>query len=127
MEVDIMSTNNSLVATYANHSVAKDTLRKLESAGFDMHKLFVVTRDQEPSLSGITVVNALSDIGEEQFSCIPVEYIPNYEAELKVDRVLLVAHGTPEEIDRARSVIDSTHPDGWDGSVGCAVYYGCND
>jgi hypothetical protein len=72
-------------------------------------------------------VSDLSDLGSEQLSCIPREYIPNYEAELKVDRLLLVAHGTPEEISQARNVINSTHPDGWDGNVGCAVYYGCMD
>lgn len=122
-----MSTNNSLIATYANHGVAKSTIRKLEDAGYDMNKLFVVARDKDPSLSGVAIVSALSDLGTEQFSCIPSEYLPNYEAELKVDRVLLVAHGTPEEIDRAREVIDSTHPEGWNGNVGCAVYYGCRD
>ncbi len=122
-----MSTNNSLIATYANHGVAKDTIRKLEHAGYDMNKLFVVARDKDPSLAGVAVVGALSDLGAEQFSCIPSEYLPNYEAELKVDRVLLVAHGTPEEIDRARGVIDSTHPEGWNGNVGAAVFYGCVD
>ena len=122
-----MSTNNSLIATYANHGVAKDTIRNLEHAGYDMNKLFVVARDKDPSLAGVAVVGALSDLDAEQFSCIPSEYLPNYEAELKVDRVLLVAHGTPEEIDRARGVIDSTHPEGWNGNVGAAVFYGCVD
>lgn len=122
-----MSTNISLIATYANHGLAKDTVRKLEHAGFDMNKLFAVSRDKDPSLSGVAVVRSLNDLGSEQFSCIPIEYLPNYEGELEVDRVLLVAHGTPEEIDLARRVVDSTHPEGWNGNVGAAVYYGCAD
>lgn len=122
-----MSENISLVATYANHGLAKATLRKLQNDGFDMSKLFVVAKDEDPSLEGAGVVSALSELGSEQFSCIPGEYLPNYKAELDVDRWLLVAHGTPDEIAQARSVIDAAHPDGWDGNVGCAIYYGCMD
>jgi len=122
-----MSENISLVATYANHNLAKATVRKLQSAGFDMSKLFIVAKDEDKSLAGAAVVSGLSDLGTEQFSCIPRENIPDYEAELKIDRLLLVAHGTPDEIAQARSVIDSTHPNGWDGNVGCAIYNGCID
>lgn len=122
-----MSENISLVATYANHGLAKATVRKLQSDGFDMSKLFIVAKDEDKSLAGAAVVSALSELGSDQFSCIPRENIPDYEAELKTDRLLLVAHGTPDEIAKARSVIDLTHPDGWDGNVGCAVFYGCID
>lgn len=122
-----MSEHNSLVATYASHGLAKATIRKLQAAGFDLNKLAIVTGDEDLSLSGAAVVSDLSDIGSDQLSCIPREYIPNYEAELKAERLLLVAHGTPDEISKARNVINSTHPEGWDGNVGCAVYYGCMD
>ncbi|MBZ0106397.1 MAG: hypothetical protein K8H84_12305 [Sulfuricella denitrificans] len=124
-----MSEHNSLIASYANHNLARDTVRKLQGTGFDMDKLFVVARDGEMSLesAGAAVVSTLSDLGAEQFGCIPRENIPNYEDELKVDRLLIVAHGTPDEIEQARSVIDATHPEGWDGNVGCAIFYGCVD
>ncbi len=122
-----MSQHNSIVATYANHGLAMATVKKLQNSGFDMRKLFIVAKDEDPSLTGTAVVHELSDIGSDQLSCIPRENIPNYEAELEVDRLLLVAHGTPDEIALARRVIDSSHPEGWDGNVGCAVYYGCND
>jgi hypothetical protein len=127
MEVLIMSANNSLVATYANHNQAKATVGKLQSAGFDMSKLFVIAKDEGQSLAGAAVVGSLNDLGPEQFSCIPRENIPNYESELEVDRLLLVAHGTPDEITQAKKIIDSNHPDGWDGNVGCSIYYGCID
>lgn len=122
-----MSDNNSLIATYANHNLARDTVRKLHGAGFDMSKLFVVARDGEKSLEGAAVVNNLSELDADQFGCIPRENIPNYEDELKVDRLLIVAHGTHDEIEQARKVIDATHPESWDGNVGCAIFYGCID
>lgn len=122
-----MSQHNSLVATYANHNLARTTLRNLQSAGFDMGNLFVVGNEDDESLSGAAVVRKLSDVGAAQFSCIPRDYIPDYNAELDVDRLLLVAHGTPAEIDHAREVIDSSFPNGWGGDVGCTVHYGCND
>ena len=46
---------------------------------------------------------------------------------LKADRLLLFFHGTADEIVQAKSVIDATHPEGWNGNVGCSVYYGCLD
>ena len=122
-----MSQHNSLVATYANHNLAKTTVKNLQGAGFDMSKLFVVAKGDETLPIGASMVSALSDVGVEQFSCIPKDYIPNYDAELEVDRWLLVAHGTPSEIDQAMQVIDSTFPNGWGREVGCTVYYGCND
>ncbi|MDP2829050.1 MAG: hypothetical protein Q8O37_10630 [Sulfuricellaceae bacterium] len=92
-----------------------------------MSKLFVVGNEDDKSLTGTTVVRELGDVGTEQYSCIPKDYIPDYNAELKLDRLLLVAHGTPGEIDQARQIIDSSFPNGWGGDVGCTVYYGCND
>jgi hypothetical protein len=122
-----MSENNSLIATYANHSLAKATVGKLQNAGFDLSKLFIVAKNEDKPLAGTAVVSSLSKLGPEQFCCIPRENIPNYEAELDADRLLLVAHGTPDEITLAKSIIDSTHPDGWNGKVGCSIYYGCID
>lgn len=122
-----MSANLSLVASYANHGLARATVMKLQNAGFDTRKLFIVARDEDEPLAGAAAIRDLNSLGSEQISCIPGEDIPDYEAELRVDRVLLVTHGTPEEIAQARSIIDSTHPEGWNGNVGCAVYYGCRD
>jgi hypothetical protein len=59
---------------------------------------------------------------------IPKESVLDYESEFKIDRLLLAAHGTPDEISQAQHIIDTTgHPESWDGSVGCSVYYGCLD
>ncbi|MHB1621451.1 MAG: hypothetical protein ACYCTY_16110 [Sulfuricella sp.] len=122
-----MSENNSLVATYANHSLAKATVEKLQKAGLDMGKLSIVGKDENKILEGVTVADGLYELGTEQYSCISRETIPDYEAELKAGRLLLFFHGTADEIAQAKSIIDTTHPEGWNGNVGCAVYYGCLD
>ncbi|MBU1689664.1 MAG: hypothetical protein KJ958_10905 [Gammaproteobacteria bacterium] len=122
-----MSENNSLVATYANHSLAKATVKKLHKAGLDLSKLSIVGKDENKILQKVTVVGGLNELGAEQYSCVSRETIPDYEAELKADRLLLFFHGTADEISQAKSIIDTTHPEGWNGNVGCSVFYGCLD
>lgn len=122
-----MSENNSLVATYADHSLAKTTVKKLQKAGLDMSKLSVVGKDENKMPEGVAVVDGLNKLGTAQYSCISRETIPDYEAELKAGKLLLFFHGTADEIARIKSVIDATHPEGWNGNVGCATYYGCVD
>jgi hypothetical protein len=126
-----MSANNSLVAAFKNHSLAQGVVKKLHESGFDMSKLFIVDQEQQRSsvteLEGAAVVGDLSALDAAKYACIPVERIPDYEAELKVGRLLLVAHGTPDEITQAKTAIDSTHPESWDGKVDCTIYYGCLD
>lgn len=125
-----MSMNNSLVATYANPSLAEATVRKLQNAGFDMKKLSIVSKGPHGiagKFDGAAVVSGLEALDEMQYSCIPKESVLDYEAELTVDRMLLVAHGTSDEIALAKSIVDSTHPEDWSGNVGCTIYYGCFD
>jgi hypothetical protein len=129
MEVHTMSGNNSLVATYVNHSLAESTVKKLHEAGFDMNKLSIVGKNLQKAteMAGATVLGNLGVLDAAQYTCIPRERVPDYEAELNDDRMLIVMHGTPDEIDQAKHIIDSTHPESWNGKVSCAVYYGCVD
>lgn len=124
-----MSGNNSLVATYANHHLAETTVKELHRAGFDMNKLSILGKNLQSAkeMAGATVLDNLDALDATQYACIPRERIHDYEAELGADRMLLVTHGTPDEIDRAKHIIDLTHPESWNGKVGCAVYYGCVD
>lgn len=125
-----MSEHISLVATFGDRSLAETTIEKLQEAGFDMSKLSVVEKHRQATvgdLKGASTVSGLNALDVAQYSCIPKESIPDYEAELEIDKLLLVAHGTADEIAEARRIIDSAHPEGWDGNVGCAVYYGCLD
>lgn len=114
-----MSANNSLVATYVNHRIGSSALEKLRQAGFDQNHLAIISNDSD--------LHDLSALDAAQYACIPRERIHDYEAELNSDRMLIVAHGSSEEIERARQIIGENHPEGWDGKVTCAVYYGCSD
>lgn len=125
-----MSENISLVATYANHGLAKNTARKLKVSGFDVSKLSIFSNDKNDSvdeLGGATVLNRMEALNEARYTCIPQDRINDYEAELKADRLLIVAHGTADEIAQAKRIIDATHPESWDGKVDCTIYYGCVD
>lgn len=124
-----MSGHNSLIATYANHSLAETAIKKLHSAGFDMHKLSIVEKDHQSAteIEGATVIDNLDGLDRTQYTCIPKERLPDYEAELNAHRMLIVAHGTPDEIDMAKHIIDSVHPESLDGEVSCTMYYGCMD
>lgn len=125
-----MSAHNSLVATFANPDLAEDAITKLQQSGLDMSKLSIVGRKQ-PIMAGelreTLRVGGVKSLSADQASCIPLDSLQVYEAELDADRVLLVAHGNPDEIDLTKRIIDSVHPESWDGIVGCSIYYGCDD
>ena len=126
-----MSMNNSVVATYANHRLVESDVRELQTAGFDMRKLSIVGKDQHSivgKVEGAAEVGGLSELGAALYSIgVPKENVLDYEAELNAGRFLLVAHGTADEIAQAKNILDSTRPEGWDGSVSSSVYYGCFD
>jgi hypothetical protein len=128
LEVFLMSAHNSLVATYADSRLATVDIDKLHSVGFDMHKLHLVAKHRHPaSVDGVPVVESLAALDLEICDCIPEQDLVGYESELEAGRWILVAHGSPDEIEQARYVAESTHPTSWDGVADTAVYYGCAD
>jgi len=63
------------------------------------------------ALEGAVVVGGLSALGAGLYSIgIPKDSIVKYEAALKIDQFLLIAHGTATEVAKAKEIIDSTHP-----------------
>jgi hypothetical protein len=63
------------------------------------------------ALEGAVVVGGLSALGAGLYSIgIPKDSIVKYETALKTDQYLLVAHGTPAEVAKAKDVIEATHP-----------------
>lgn len=63
------------------------------------------------ALEGAVVVGGLSAVGAGLYSIgIPKDSVVNYELALKTDRYLLMAHGTAPEVDKARKIIENTHP-----------------
>jgi uncharacterized membrane protein len=67
------------------------------------------------ALEGAVVVGGLSAVGAGLYSLgIPKDSILNYERALTTGKFVLVAHGTAEEVARARDVISHTNPEGVD-------------
>ncbi|MBT9613462.1 MAG: hypothetical protein IV108_09390 [Burkholderiales bacterium] len=125
-----MSMHNTFVATYAQQHLAEIDLEKMQSAGFDMHKLRIVSHHPNRMVKQQRLAPVLGSFGELDaafFGCIPEEDIVNFEAELGTGRLFIVAHGSPDEIEQAKRIADSTHPASWDGLAEAAVYYGCTD
>ena len=60
-------------------------------------------------LEGAAVVGGLSALGAGLYSIgIPENSIVQYEAALKSDKFLVIAHGTADEVAKAKSIIETT-------------------
>jgi hypothetical protein len=57
------------------------------------------------------VVAGLSALGAGLYSVgIPKDSVIKYETAVKADKFLVIAHGTKEEVDKAKDVINTTGP-----------------
>jgi uncharacterized membrane protein len=62
-------------------------------------------------LEGAVEVGALGALGAGLYSIgIPKDSIVKYEAALKTDQFLLIAHGTAAKVAKAKDIIETTHP-----------------
>ena len=63
------------------------------------------------ALEGAVVVGGLSALGAGLYSIgIPKDSVLKYEAALKSDKYLLLAHGTADEVAKAKSILQTTNP-----------------
>jgi uncharacterized membrane protein len=63
------------------------------------------------ALEGAAVVGGLSALGAGLYSIgIPKNSIVKYELAIKSDKFLLLAHGSADEVAKARDIIQTTHP-----------------
>jgi len=63
------------------------------------------------ALEGAVVVGGLSAIGAGLYSIgIPKDSILQYEVALKADKFLLIAHGTADDVAKAKETIERTSP-----------------
>lgn len=63
------------------------------------------------ALEGAVVVGGLSALGAGIYSIgIPKDSIVEYETALKSDKFLLMAHGTTDEVSKARDILQTTRP-----------------
>src|SRR5271170_8030237 len=63
------------------------------------------------ALEGAALVGGVSAIGAGLYGMgIPKDSVVEYELALKTDKFLLLVHGTAQEVEKAKSVIDTTRP-----------------
>ena len=63
------------------------------------------------ALEGAVLVGGLSALGAGLYSIgIPKDSVVKYETALKSDKFLLMAHGTADEVAKARDIMQTTHP-----------------
>ena len=63
------------------------------------------------ALEGAVVVGGLSAVGAGIYSIgIPKDSVVIYEEALKADKFLLLAHGTSEEVAKAKEILQTTSP-----------------
>jgi len=63
------------------------------------------------ALEGAVVVGGLSALGAGLYSIgIPKDSIVQYEEALKADKFLVLAHGTTDDVAKARGILETTHP-----------------
>jgi hypothetical protein len=61
---------------------------------------------------GAVVVGGLSALGAALYGIgIPRNSVIEYEEDMKADRFLVMAHGTDEEVERARKILAALNPD----------------
>ncbi len=64
------------------------------------------------ALEGAVIVGGVSALGAGLASMgIPKNSILKYETALKTDKFMVIAHGTREEVEKARGIISSTTPE----------------
>jgi hypothetical protein len=65
------------------------------------------------ALEGAVLVGGMSAIGAGLYSLgIPKDSILQYETALKTGKFVLIAHGTAEEVTKAKQALNSTKPEG---------------
>ena len=58
------------------------------------------------ALEGATIIGSMSALGAGLFSIgIPNDSIVKYETAIKSDKFLLVAHGLPEDVQKAKNIL----------------------
>jgi len=63
------------------------------------------------ALEGAALVGGVSAIGAGLYGMgIPKDSVVEYELALKTDKFLLLVHGTDQEVEKAKSIIETTRP-----------------
>ncbi len=61
------------------------------------------------ALEGAVVVGGVTAVGAGLYSIgVPKDSIIKYETQIKADKFVLICHGTTEEVEKARSILENT-------------------
>jgi len=88
---------DSAIGVFDTRTTAEQAIEELERAGFDTNMLSIVGKEDDSEEHPVT--GALSSLG------VPKESIDSYEAELKANNYLVVARGSPREVESARAIL----------------------
>jgi hypothetical protein len=119
-----MITTNSVVAIYDTHEQAEHAIKELQEGGVDMKSLSIAFAIPGlgpilvagplvawivAGLEGAAVVGGVSAVGAGLVSIgIPKDSVLKYEVALKTDKFMLVVHGTPDAVAKAKDIIEGT-------------------
>lgn len=87
-----MDNTDTVVAVFNDHPAAEAAVKQLAEAGFAMKQL------------SIMLGAALFSLG------IPKDSVLRYEAAIKADSFLVMAHGTAEDVARAQAILGTAKP-----------------
>jgi hypothetical protein len=111
-----MPNQTSIVAIYDSQHQAENAIRELQKSNFDLKKLSIVGKDYNTDvnvtgyyeLEDAAVESGYSTLGAALVSIgIPKDSILLYEENVRIGRFLLVLHGTPWEVERAKERLDN--------------------
>ena len=105
-----MPETNAVVAIYESRSLAEQGLNDLKEAGVLMERLSVAGlgyhSEEGRGRERCYVVGGLATVGQGLFRIgVPKESIEDYEAAIRKNRFLLIAHGSSEQAERASQII----------------------
>ena len=126
--------SNSVAAVFSQHSGAENAVKELKDGGFDVKKLSIIGSDYHSEenvvgfyntgdrmmywgktgafwggLWGLLVIGGVSALGAGLFSLgIPKDSVVKYEASIKAGKFLLIAHGTADEVQHARNILQNS-------------------
>jgi len=129
---------NAVVASFESYDQARDALREFQTSDFDMEKLSSVGKEYEtegnvvgyyswvPGIGQLLVagplalwiigaleeagmVRGLTSLGAGLYSIgIPKKSVLQYETEVKNGKLLLIAHGTSDDVAWAMDILQQT-------------------
>jgi hypothetical protein len=89
---------DSAIAVFADHNAAEAAVKKLAAGGF-------------APVENAVLVGGLSALGAMLYGVgIPKDSVLQYETDIHADNFLIMAHGAPEDMARAKAILGAENP-----------------